>query len=203
MPSYDNSFSADNTEHEERNMKQQRPRRKERNVESPDDEGVVVVSNFCYSEDNSADLGRKENPYVAELRELFANAYGAPLPAEKAQEWILEYGINRCKEVIRKGNPDPDNPIGYVQKALHDNWKFPDRRAKQSFDIATPSVSATRALIDDLKAAWEDRQEPTAEEKAKIDAMLINAGLKDPPQEECHERLQASRCEDCRPFQQA
>jgi len=35
--------------------------------------------------------------------------------------------------------------------------------------------------IEDLKATWEEKQEPTAEEIAKIDAMLINAGLKDPP----------------------
>ena len=94
----------------------------------------------------------------------------------------MEYGINRCKEVITKGNPDPDNPIGYVQKALVENWQFKNRNAKQSFAIATPSVEATRTLIDDLKAMWEGKQEPTAEEIAKIDAMLINAGLKDPPQ---------------------
>ena len=88
---------------------------------------------------------------------------------------------NRCKEVITKGNPNPDNPIGYVQKALQEFWQFKDRRAKQSFDIATPSVEATRALIDDLKATWAEKQNPTAAEMAKIDAMLINAGLKAPP----------------------
>ena len=180
MPNSSDSVSADNTEHEERNMKQQRPRGKKGNLESPDDEDVVV-SNFCYSEENSADLGRKESPYVAELCELFANAYGEPLPAKKAREWILEYGINRCKEVITRGNPDPDNPIGYVQKSLVENWQFKDRRSKQSFDIATPSVSATRDLINDLKATWAEKQNPTEEEIAKVDAMLINAGLKDPP----------------------
>ena len=153
----------------------------ELDVEYPDDKDVVV-SNFCYEEENSADLGRKENPYTAELCELFANSYGKGLPENKAQEWILEYGINRCKEVITSGNPAPDNPIGSVQKALVENWQFKERRAKQSFGMATPSVEATRALIDDLKATWAEKQEPTAEEIAKIDAMLIDAGLKDPPQ---------------------
>ena len=180
MPADADAVSADNTEHEERNMKQQRPRGNEGNVEYSDDEDVVV-SNFCYEEENSAGSYREESPYVAELCELFSNAYGETLPVEKALEWILEYGINRCKEVITKGNPNPDNPIGYVQKALQEFWQFKDRRARQSFDIATPSVEATRALIDDLKATWAEKQEPTAEEIAKIDAMLINAGLKDPP----------------------
>ena len=83
-----------------------------------------------------------------------------------------------------RGNPDPDNPIGYMQKALEENWQFKDRNAKQSFGIATPSVSATRALIDDLKATWAEKQNPTAEEIAEVDAMLINAGLKDPPKSE-------------------
>ena len=183
MPDSADSVSADNTEYEERNMKQQRPRRKEGNVEYPDEKDVVV-SNFCYEED-SAGLGRKESPYVSELCELFSNTYGESLPEKKAREWILEYGINCCKEVITKGNPDPDNPIGYMQKALEENWQFKDRRAKQSFGIATPSVSATRALIDDLKATWAAHQNPTAEEIAEVDAMLINAGLKDPPKIAC------------------
>jgi hypothetical protein len=178
MPNSADLVSPDNTEHGKQNMKQQRPRIEE-NVENLNDKDVVV-SNFCYEED-SAGLGRKESPYVAELCELFANAYGESLPENKAQEWILEYGINRCKEVITKGNSDPDNPIGYVQKALVDNWQFKDRRTKQSFGIATPSVEATRALIDDLKATWAEKQNPTAEEIAEVDAMLINAGLKDPP----------------------
>ena len=188
MPADADAVSADNTEHEERNMKQQRPRGNEGNVEYPDleypDDEDVVVSNFCYEENNSANLGRKENPYTAELCELFANSYGQSLPENKAHEWILEYGINRCKEVITKGNPDPDNPIGYMQKALEENWQFKDRNAKQSFGIATPSVSATRALIDDLKATWAAHQNPTAEEIAEVDVMLINAGLKDPPRGE-------------------
>ena len=187
MPDSADLVFADNTEHEERNMKQQRPRRKEENVEPdveyPDDKDVVV-SSFCYEED-SVGLGRKENPYVIELCELFSNAYGESLPENKAREWILEYGINCCKEVITKGNPDPDNPIGYMQKALEENWQFKDRRAKHSLGIATPSVSATRALIDDLKATWAEKQNPTAEEIAEVDAMLINAGLKDPPQSAC------------------
>jgi hypothetical protein len=34
----------------------------------------------------------------------------------------------------------------------------------------------------DLKAMWAEKQNPTAEEIAKIDTMLINAGLKEPPQ---------------------
>ena len=185
MPADADSVSADNTEHGTWNMKQQRPRINEGNVEYPDleypDEKDVVVSNFCYEEENSAGSYRKESPYVAELCELFSNAYGQSLPEKKAQGWILEYGINRCKEVITKGNPDPDNPIGYMQKALVENWQFKDRRAKQSFAIATPSVEATRGLIDELKATWEEKQEPTAEEIAEVDAMLINAGLKDPP----------------------
>ena len=181
MPNSADSVSADNTEHGTQNMKQQRPRGKKGNLESPDDEDVVV-SNFCYEEENSADLGRKENPYVIELCELFANSYGQSLPENKAHEWILEYGINRCKEVITKGNPDPDNPIGYMQKALEENWQFKDHRAKHSFGIATPSVEATRALIDDLKATWTAHQNPTAEEIAEVDAMLINSGLKDSPQ---------------------
>ena len=173
----------DNTEHGTQNMKQQRPRINEGNVENLNDKDVVV-SSFCYEED-SVDPGREETPYVIELCELFSNAYGETLPTEKAQEWILEYGINRCKEVITKGNPAPDNPIGYAQKALVENWQFKDRRAKHSFGIATPSVSATRALIDDLKATWAAHQNPTAEEIAEVDAMLINAGLKDPPQSAC------------------
>jgi hypothetical protein len=177
MPNYADLVSADNTEHGTQNMKQQRLRVKERDSEDDKD---VVVSSFCYEEE-PVDPGRKESPYVIELCELFANAYGETLPEKKAQEWILEYGINRCKEIITKGNPDPDNPIGYVQKALKDFWQFKDHRAKRTFDIATPSIQSTRALIDDIKATWAAYQNPTAEEIAKIDAMLINAGLKDPP----------------------
>jgi len=105
MPDDADSVFSDNTEHGTWNMKQQRPRRKKGNVqpdvEYPDDKDVVV-SSFCYEED-PADPGQEENPYLYELCDLFANAYGETLPVHKAREWILEYGINRCKEVVTKG----------------------------------------------------------------------------------------------------